>query len=34
VTFSTKEEASTALQKLPFETELGDNVDPDLFVTK
>lgn len=33
VTYSTKDEAALALQKLPFELELGENVDPDLFVT-
>jgi len=31
VTFSSKSEAAQALQKLPFETELGDNVQPDIY---
>ena len=34
VTFGSKDEAAKALQKLPFETELGDLVDPDIFITK
>jgi len=34
VQFSTKDEAAEALKKLCFETSLGQNVDPDLYVTK
>jgi hypothetical protein len=34
ITYSTKDEATLALKKLPFEDSLGTNVEPDLFVTK
>ena len=34
VTYSTKDEASEALKKLPFVTHLGNNVEVDLYITK
>lgn len=34
VAYSNKSEAATAYSKLPFETELGDMLEIDFFITK